>query len=307
MNQHQALEALRVVPGFEAFPKEGVTVERLGGMTNIVFRVRAPDTDLLLRVPGHGTDAYIDRAIEAHNAGVAATIGVSPDVFWFDEASGLMLTQYVDAPTMTIERFHTSPGAPERVGHALARLHRSGETFKFRFELFRRIDDYLSVLDAKTVTLPDGYHDALKTAMPLRDVLGRHPADLVPSHCDPICENFLDDEKKMWIIDWEYSGMNDPMWDLGDLSVEARFDDAMDREMMMAYCGGDVRPHDFGRMVVYKALSDLFWTLWGLIQYADGNTVEDFWPYSVERLERCRALMREPSFRGHVEAVRAGP
>src|SRR3546814_14100901 len=102
----------------------------------------------------------------------------------------------------------------------------------------------------------------------------------------------------MWIVDWEYSGMNDPLWDLGDVSVEAGFDAAQDREMMEAYCGGAPSPALMGRMVNYKALCDLLWTLWGLIQHADGTTVDDSWAYAVNRCTRRPKRMRTPAFDG---------
>src|SRR3546814_14643824 len=76
--------------------------------------------------------------------------------------------------------------------------------------------------------------------------------------------------------------------------------------MMEAYCGGAPSPALMGRMVIYKALCDLLWTLWGLIQHADGNPVDDFWAYAVNRFERCQKLMRDPAFAGHVAAVTKG-
>ena len=84
------------------------------------------------------------------------------------------------------------------------------------------IDDYLKLLATKPIDLPDGYHDVLREAEAVRAALAAHPLPLVACHCDPLCENFLDAGDRMWIVDWEYSGMNDPMWDLGDLSVEAK-------------------------------------------------------------------------------------
>ena len=69
--------------------------------------------------------------------------------------------------------------------------------------------------------MPEGYHDVVREAEAVRRALNRHPATLAPCHCDPLSENFLDDGKRMWVVDWEYSGMNDPFWDLGDMSVEA--------------------------------------------------------------------------------------
>ena len=110
----------------------------------------------------------------------------------------------------------------------------------------------------------------------------------------------------MWIVDWEYSGMNDPMWDLGDLSVEAAFDADQDKRLIEAYFGRPASAFDFGRMVIYKAMCDLLWTLWGLIQHANQNPAEDFWAYSLNRFERCRKLMRSPEFAEHLRAVKRG-
>jgi thiamine kinase-like enzyme len=107
-------------------------------------------------------------------------------------------------------------------------------------------------------------------------------------------------------VDWEYSGMNDPLWDLGDLSVEAGFDVAQEEEMIQAYFGGEPSLAERGRIVIYKAMCDLLWTLWGLIQFANDNPAEDFWVYATTRFERCKALMADPAFEGHLQAVRRG-
>src|SRR3546814_1214018 len=99
-------------------------------------------------------------------------------------------------------------------------MHGCGKEFRFRFELFAMIDDYLAVLDRQQAKLPEGYHGVVEAAQPLRAALDANPLPLAPCHCDPLCENFLDDGRRLWIVDWEYSGMNDPLWDLGDVSVE---------------------------------------------------------------------------------------
>ena len=182
-------------------------------------------------------------------------------------------------------------------------MHDCGKEFRFRFELFSMIDDYLGILDKQKAHLPEGYHAVVEAAQPVRAALDANPMPLAPCHCDPLCENFLDGGERMWIVDGEYSGMNDPVWDLGDVSVEAEFDDARDREMMAAYCGGEPSAALMGRMVIYKAMCDLLWTLWGLIQHSDNNPAEDFWAYSIGRFERCKALMSTAEFDRHVKAV----
>jgi thiamine kinase-like enzyme len=276
---------------------------RLGGLTNLVFRAGG----YCLRLPGKGTEEYIDRANEAVVARAAARAGVAPEVIHADAETGLMVTRFIDgAATMTPEAFRVRKGSPARAGQVFARLHASGAQFPFRFELFAMIDDYLGILATKEVALPPGYHDVVAEAGAVRAALNAHALPLAPCHCDPLCENFLDTGARMWIVDWEYSGMNDPMWDLGDLSVEAGFDEAQEAELLGAYFGAEPRPYDQGRMVIYKAMCDLLWTLWGLIQLANQNPADDFRAYADGRFARCKALMASADFARHLKAVAAG-
>jgi len=303
----QVHQVLTQIPGFEKLQPGSYQVERLGGLTNLVFRIDSGADRYVLRIPGKGTEEYIDRKVEMHNARVAANAGVSAEVVHADSDSGVLLMRHLDnTVTMTPAEFAGRDGSAARAGRALKKMHEWREAFEFRFELFAMIDDYLRILDERKAQLPPGYAEVVESAAPLRAALQRNPAPLAPCHCDPLCENFLDDGERMWIVDWEYSGMNDPLWDLGDLSVEAGFNAVQDAQMMLAYCGREPLPAEVGRMVIYKAMCDLLWTLWGLIQHSDGNPAEDFWAYAIGRFERCKALMGQPEFQQHVLAVAAG-
>ncbi|WP_434618948.1 phosphotransferase [Tabrizicola sp. M-4] len=296
----EVMEVARGIPALAGFA--GVP-ERLGGLTNRVWHMGAH----ILRIPGEGTAEYIDRANEAVAARAAAAAGVSPEVVHVDPASGVMVTRFIpDCVTMTPALFRSRAGSPARAARAFRQLHDSGQIFPARFDIFAMIDDYSALLATKAMALPEGYEAAVAEAQAVRAALAVHPVPLVPCHCDPLCENFLDTGARMWIVDWEYSGMNDPMWDLGDLSVEAGFDAAQDEELLTAYFGGPAHPADRGRMVIYKAMCDLLWTLWGLIQHANGNPADDFMAYATGRFDRCRTLMRDPGFAGHLAAIRAG-
>ena len=291
-----------ILPDIAALATYTGPIERLGGLTNRVYRLGAH----VLRLPGAGTAEYIHRGHEALSAQAAARAGVGPQVVHVDPASGIMVTQHIDrAVTMTAQGFRDRPGAVARAGAAFRALHRSGETFPFRFELFAMIDDYLALLATKDVALPAGYHAVLADTAAIRAALALAPAPLAPCHCDPLCENLLDTGDKVWIVDWEYAGMNDPMWDLGDLSVEGQFDAAQDRALLTSYFDGPPGAADHGRMVIYKAMCDLLWTLWGLIQLANANPADDFRSYADNRFARCRALMGTPAFGQHLAAITA--
>ncbi len=301
MIEDDVAEAVAAIP---LLAGTGAAPQRLGGLTNRVYRVG----DFCLRIPGKGTEEYINRANESAAARAAAAAGVSPQVVHADPATGVMVTRFIDgAVTMSAQNFAARPGAAARAGAAFRKLHDSGAVFPFRFELFSMIDSYLGVLATKDVALPQGYHEVVREAdQSVRAALAAHPAPLAPCHCDPLAENLIDTGSRMWLVDWEYSGMNDAMWDLGDLSVEAGLSPALEEEMIRAYFGGEPRPAERGRIVIYKAMCDLLWTLWGLIQLANGNPADDFRAYADGRFARCRALMATSGFSRHVAAVAAG-
>ncbi len=303
----RARQVIATLALFAQADRGAIRVTRLGGTTNLVFRVDDGAAHYVLRLPGKGTEEYINRAHEAQAARETARVAVSPAVLQFDLGTGVMVTRLVErAMTMTPEKFRAVAGAPARAGGVLRRLHASDAVFSFRFELFAMIDDYLKVLAGKETVLPAGYHDVVQEAGVVRAALSAHALPLTACHCDPLCENFLDDGERMWLVDWEYSGMNDPLWDLGDLSVEGGFDMVQDEQMMRAYFGGEARPADRGRIVIYKAMCDLLWTLWGLIQHANSNPADDFWTYSITRFERCKQLMAASEFHRHVDNVLKG-
>jgi thiamine kinase-like enzyme len=300
MSPEEEREIRDIITAIPAISSYAGPVARLGGLTNRVYQL----SSAVLRVPGKGTEEYINRTNEAVAARVAAEAHVSPEVIYADVTTGFMVTRMIsNAVTMSPELFKTRMGSPARAGAVFRKLHASGGVFPFRFELFAMIDDYLKVLSGKDVELPAGYHDVVKEAEGIRKVLMKKPVSLAPCHCDPLCENFLDDGTRMWIVDWEYSGMNDPMWDLGDLSVEGHFNDAQDAEMLVSYFAGAPTAADHGRMVIYKAMCDLLWTLWGLIQHANKNPADDFAAYALNRFNRCKALMASKEFSRHLGAV----
>jgi thiamine kinase-like enzyme len=294
--------ALARVPTFAG--ATDLATSRLAGLTNVNHLVAVGDDRYVLRLPGDGTSEYINRADEEVAARSAAEADVNAEVIFFDPSDGLMVTRFVDgAATMNAELFKDL-GAVARAGHAFHRLHTTATAFASKFALFPMIDEYKSLLASKGARLPVGYDDVQLQAEVVRSALEAAPAEVAPCHCDPLCENFLDTGERMFIIDYEYAGNNDPMWDLGDLSVEGAFGPEQDEALLLAYFGDDPPASERGRMVAYKALCDLLWTLWGVIQHVNGNPAEDFWAYAVGRFERCKTLMSSPDFDEQIAAIR---
>ena len=277
--------------------------QRLGGLTNRNYRLDCASGSFVLRIAGEGTADFINRAHEEVNTGMASRAGVNVEVFFFDAADGTMLSRFLPkSKTMSADSFRDS-GALLRAGRVLRQLHDSGSEFANRFDLFEQIDHYLGILRAREAKLPPGYTQVQERAERIRRALSRHSLPCRPCHCDPLVENFLDNGESMHLIDFEYSGNNDPMWDLGDLAVEGGFGAEQEEHLLAGYFGQPAAPFDRARMVIYKALCDLLWTLWGVVQHVNGNPAEDFWSYAGGRLERCRELMARTDFEEHLVLI----
>ncbi len=300
--------ALARVPFFGNVQQRGLKIKRLGGgLTNVSYKVTVGGAAYALRLAGDGTSEYIDRIAEEHNARVAAEAGVNAEVIYFDATDGTMVTRFVDGVSMNAgDGFGRDSGAPVRVARALKRVHSLGRVFRSRFDVFAAIDGYLDLLRGWRTSLPEDYYEVERRTRAVRLALEVSPAALVPCHNDPWPGNLLDADGRIYLIDWEYSGMNDPMWDLADLSVEAGLGPEQDRAMMEVYYGTGLSPALYSRLEVYKAMSDLHWSVWGFVQHAKGNPAEDFRSYGLERLGRSKARISGADFGPHLSVVRTG-
>jgi thiamine kinase-like enzyme len=300
-----AREALSGIPGFDRTAARA-RFTRLRGLTNLVFKVELGDERLCLRVPGPNTAAIIDRRAEEVAARAAARANIAPDVLYFG-ADGVMLTRFVeDALPLSPQRLREDAGAARRVALALRRLHDTVGDFPREFQAFDVIDGYVDLLRRLGASLPDGYAELADNARRSREALAAHPARLRPCHCDPTGANLLDTGERIWMIDWEYSGMNDPTWDLAYLSVQAAADEAFDRRVLEAYLSRPPAAAESGRMIVYKAVCELMSALWALIQLAGGNTAGDFRGYAETTFGHCRETMRSAEFARQLDAVSQG-
>ncbi len=299
-------EKLSRIPLLAGKSPDELGLQRLGGLTNQNYKLTVDGKNYVLRIPGEGTGEFIDRKSEEHNAAIASAAGVNAEILFFDATDGLQLCRFIDgAETMNADTLKDL-GKVARAARALRDIHTFDGRFASRFDVFAMMDDYLDILAKKNATLPEGFAEVQKEAEAVREALDLRPVELVPCHCDPLAENFLDTGERMYLVDWEYAGNNDPMWDLGDLAIEVEFTPEQDSALMEAYFDGPAPASQVGRMVIYKAMCDLLWSAWGVIQVVNDNTVEDFWAYATMRFERCKRIMAQPDFPAHIQAIREG-
>ena len=264
------------------------------GLTNKNYRVDVGDRTYFLRMPGASTELLaIDRANELENTQAAAEAGVGPKVVHHDPNTGALLLEWIDGRTMSNDAFRAA-GMPARIAESLRKLH-AGPRFRDDFDMFRLTEYYLSVVDGRAIRIPNGYRDELPKVKLIEAALTAHPLPTVPCHNDLLAENYLDDGRQLWIVDYEYSGNNDPTFELGNTAQELGFDAARQEELCAAYFG-EPTPALLARMRLQMIMSDVGWTLWAAIQAAISTIDYDFWGWAEERWGRASAAFQRDDF-----------
>lgn len=286
------------------FPGRTTQVEPIvAGLTNQNFRVEVDGVPHFVRLPGQSTDLLaVDRANELHNTRAAAAAGAGPRVIDHDPASGALVLEWIEGRTMSNAAFGEL-GAPARIAEALRRLH-GGHPFRDDFNMFRLTERYLRVVDERSIRIPDGYRGRLPKVALIEAALAARPMDTVPCHNDLLAENYLDDGSRLWIVDYEYSGNNDPTFELGNTAQELGFDAARQEELCAAYFG-EATPALLARMRLQMIMSDVGWTLWAAIQAAISSIDYDFWGWAEERWGRASAALDGPELAGWLDTTAA--
>ena len=292
----------QVIAAIPAWAGRAVDAEPIAaGLTNANWKVTVDGTPHFVRIPGAATDLLaVDRANERHNTRAAATAGVGPPVLHELSEWDVFVLAWVDARTMSIETLG-APGIPARVAEALRQLH-AGPRFRDDFDMFRTTERYMRVVDERSITIPSGYRDRLDRLPRIEAALGVHPLPTVPCHNDLLAENYLDDGQRFWLVDYEYSGNNDPTFELGNTCQEQGWDEARIRELCAAYFG-EATDALLARMRLQMIMSDVGWTLWAAIQAAISTIEYDFFGWAEERWARAQTALDGPDFEDWLTAI----
>ena len=292
-----------VTAAIPAWAGRTITPEPIpAGLTNRNYRVTVDEEVVFVRIPGADTELLaVDRANELHNTRAAAAAGVGPRVLHHLPAWDAFVLEWIPARTMSVAAF-AEPGEPERVAGALRRLH-AGPRFRDDFDMFRLSERYLRLVDERSIAIPAGYRERLDRLPGIESALAVHPLPSVPCHNDLLAENYLDDGERLWIVDYEYSGNNDPTFELGNTCQELGWDDGRVRALCAAYFGAATDAL-VARMRLQMIMSDVGWTLWAAIQAAISTIDYDFGGWAEERWSRARTALDGPDFGDWLMAVR---
>ncbi len=270
-----------------------------GGLTNHNYRVRTATHDVVVRLSSTETDLLsVDREHEWLNSRAAATAGVGAPVVEYLPGKGVLVVGFL--PGITYTAGDVVANLP-RLAAALRRLHR-GPPFASRFDMFDVQRSYAAVVAARRMPLPNGYDDLAPTVARVEQALRRRPEPLVPCHNDLLAANVLDDGGDLRIIDYEYSGMNEPSFELGNLACESHLDREALGQLVASYSGRATEAR-VARAELWGMVGRYAWTLWGVIQHAVSDVDHDFWAFAMERFEPAAELLTSTRLDALLSAV----
>ena len=263
------------------------TLERMGGLTNHTYHVVMEDGEhYVVRIPGDGTEEMIVRSDEQRSTELACRLGIDAEMLYFG-ADGSKVTRYIpNAITMSSATLHEKEHI-DQMAEIFKKLHTCGEDTGVPFEVFDMAAGYEKIIADKNVPMYDDYTAVKATVMQIKaqvDAATQIPK--VPCHNDALCENWVIGDGRMYLIDWEYAGMNDGMWDLADVSIEAGFDAEHDRMFLASYLGKEPDTAAMRHFLASKIYVDYLWTLWAKARVPyDGQPMED---WATERYGRLK-------------------
>ncbi|MDE6578586.1 MAG: phosphotransferase [Muribaculaceae bacterium] len=265
-------------------------ITRIGGMSNKNFRVEFKGKGYVLRVPGNGSEGMVERSNEEFNAIEACRLGVNPPVRYFDSTTGIKLADFIeDAETLnaaTIQR-HSNM---KKIAEIYRKIHDSHIRLRNEFNIFQEIEKYDILIQKAGAQMYPGWDSVRREVMQLEQRLNRLGVDLKPCHNDALYENFIKDPSgRIYLIDWEYSGMNDPMADLAALFLEAEFEEENADYFLEKYFEGNIPPQVKEKILCYQILWDYLWAQWTVIKESKGD---DFGSYGQDRFNRAVANLK---------------
>jgi thiamine kinase-like enzyme len=278
----------------EVFRGQACTVEPLpGGLTNRNYKITTPDGTYVLRHsnPSSADELAVDRRAEYENSVRAAATGVGAPVVDFLPDDGVLVVGFLEGESLTDEHLQR-PGILPRVAVACRKLH-GGQPFVNRFDMFELQLDYLGRVRRRGFRLPAGYLDHAGNVRRIRAALGVRPEPLRPCNNDLLAANFIDNGGTVSIIDYEYSGNNDPYFELGNIWSECHLTVDQLEELVGSYDDAPSKSH-LARARLWGLMSQYGWTLWASIQDATSAMDFDFWSWGMEKYERAEATFAGP-------------
>ncbi len=293
LREHLVL-ALQRIP--ELAGRELVLTALTGGITNRNFLVTIPETPdrYVIRLAGNDTHLLgISREVEHAATVAAAGVGVGPEVIAFIRPEGYLVTRFIEGSPVSDEAVHR-PETLERIANSLRRVH-AGPAIPGVFVPLRIVEAYRALAAARGVRIPREYELAALIGRRIELACLADPVEPRPCHNDLLNANFIDDGARIRIVDWEYAGMGDPYFDLGNFSINHELTPDEDAALLAAY-GDIIRIDHLARLTLMRVVSDFREAMWGVLQQGISTLDVDFVAYAGEHFDRLLANASTPAF-----------
>ncbi|MGO6236271.1 phosphotransferase [Streptococcus pneumoniae] len=260
--------------------EEVLSVEQLGGMTNQNYLVKTTNKQYIVKFFGKGTEKLINRQDEKYNLELLKDLDLDVKNYLFDIEAGIKVNEYIES-AITLDSTSIKTKF-DKIAPILQTIHASGKELRGEFAPFEEIKKYESLIEEK---IPYANYEAVREEVfSLEKRLADLGVDRKSCHIDLVPENFIESPQgRLYLIDWEYSSMNDPMWDLAALFLESEFT-PQEEEVFLFYYESDQTPVSREKITIYKILQDTIWSLWTVYKEEQGA---DFGDYGVSRYQRA--------------------
>ncbi|WP_112445184.1 phosphotransferase [Streptococcus sp. 596553] len=260
--------------------EEVLSVEQLGGMTNQNYLVKTTNKQYIVKFFGKGTEKLINRQDEKYNLELLKDLDLDVKNYLFDIEAGIKVNEYIES-AITLDST-TIKTKLDKIAPILQTIHASGKELRGEFVPFEEIKKYESLIEEK---IPYANYEAVREEVfSLEKRLADLGVDRKSCHIDLVPENFIESHQgRLYLIDWEYSSMNDPMWDLAALFLESEFT-RQEEEAFLSHYESEQTPVSREKIAIYKILQDAIWSLWTVYKEEQGA---DFGDYGVSRYQRA--------------------
>lgn len=274
-----------------------------GGLTNENFKVGIGDKYYAVRCAGEGTEKIIDRPAEDNNAHLMAASGINPPLFYYDAKTGDKIDEYIDGKTLHVPDFSTEEADNyiRLIAKMLRNVHTCGKEFKGKFDFFEQVHDYVKLIAENNIENYPGHDQVMEKFHEIEAILQRNPRLSSPSHNDTLPENWIVKDDRIYLIDWEYGGVGDPLMDVAAFSLEVGLTDEQEKLLLNEYFGRPATEREYAMILINKFANDLLWYMWAPIQIFNGKPKEWYWNYGLGRFDRCVALMNSDLFNRYLQ------
>lgn len=283
-------EAIGRVPQWKgAKPK---TTPLGGGITNQNYRVDIGDESFVLRIVGEKTELLgINREYEYAANLAAGNLGIAPQVYYYIQPEGYLVTRFITARPLPPDEIR-QPENLQKVAELVKKFHAMPH-IPGSFSVYQIVEDYAKTALSYNVNLPENFEWLREQMYTAKQAFDKDSLPLCPCHNDLLNENFLQQDGKIYLLDWEYAGMGDPFFDLANFAVHHKLTDEEDRYFLSCYFD-QVTQTRWARLKIMKILSDFREAMWAVVQIGISKLDFDYQAYADKHFDRMTQNINDP-------------